>query len=191
MSKSDGDAFFQFFSFAKIFLTYVYCDFVQINNMGFDIERRSTNNNLGWIKLGFVNGKGTTTEKSDYTFTDKNPVEGKSYYRLKQIDFDGSYKIFNSAEVDFETVKEYSLSQNYPNPFNPSTEINFSIAKSGNATLTVYNILGSEVAKLVNGYMEAGKHSVKFDANNLTSGVYFYTLKSGNFASTKKMMLTK
>ena len=163
----------------------------ETNNMGFDIERRSTNNNLGWIKLGFVNGKGTTTEKSDYTFTDKNPVEGKSYYRLKQIDFDGSYKIFNSAEVDFETVKEYSLSQNYPNPFNPSTEINFSIAKSGNATLTVYNILGSEVAKLVNGYMEAGKHSVKFDANNLTSGVYFYTLKSGNFASTKKMMLTK
>jgi carboxypeptidase T len=163
----------------------------ETNNMGFDIERRSTNNNLGWIKLGFVNGKGTTTEKSEYTFTDKNPVEGKSYYRLKQIDFDGSYKIFNSAEVDFEIVKEYSLSQNYPNPFNPSTEINFSIAKSGNATLTIYNILGSEVAKLVNGYMEAGKHSVKFDANSLTSGVYFYTLKSGNFASTKKMILTK
>ncbi|MCK7525931.1 MAG: hypothetical protein MZV64_54150 [Ignavibacteriales bacterium] len=70
----------------------------------------------------------------NYSFVDKNPAEGKSYYRLKQIDFDGTSKIYNSLEVDFETVKEYSLSQNYPNPFNPSTEINYTLAKSGNVT---------------------------------------------------------
>ena len=129
--------------------------------------------------------------KHKYSFVDKNPVEGKSYYRLKQIDFDGSFKIYNSVEVDYETVKEYSLSQNYPNPFNPNTEINFSIAKSGNVTLKVYNILGSEVATLVNGFMEAGKHSVKFSANEFTSGVYLYTIKADNFNSTRKMILMK
>jgi len=163
----------------------------ETNNMGFDVERRDTKSNSGWQKLGYVKGRGTTTEKSLYSFADKNPIEGKSYYRLKQIDFDGSSKIYNAIEVDFETVKEYSLSQNYPNPFNPSTEINFTLAKSGNITLKVYNLLGSEVATLADGFMEAGKHLVKFNAKDLTSGVYFYTIKADNFTSTRKMMLMK
>jgi hypothetical protein len=163
----------------------------ETNNMGFDIERRSTKSNSGWQKLGFINGKGTTTEKYNYSFVDKNPAEGKSFYRLRQIDFDGTSKIYNSVEVDFETVKEYSLSQNYPNPFNPSTEINYTLTKSGNVTLKVYNLLGSEIATLVNGFMEAGKHSVKFDANDITSGIYFYTIKADNFTSTRKMILMK
>jgi hypothetical protein len=163
----------------------------ETNNLGFDVERRITSSNSGWQKLGFINGNGTTTEKSSYSFTDKNPVEGKSYYRLKQIDFDGSTKTYNAVEVDFGIVKEYSLSQNYPNPFNPSTEINFSLAKSGNITLKVYNLLGSEVTTLVDGFMEAGKQSIKFNAKNFTSGVYFYTIKADNFTSTRKMLLMK
>jgi hypothetical protein len=163
----------------------------ETNNMGFEVERRVTNSNSGWQKLGFVNGKGTTTEKSSYSFTDKNPADGKAYYRLKQIDFDGSSKIYDAVEVDFETVKEYSLAQNYPNPFNPSTEINYNLAKSGNITLKVYNILGSEVATLVDGFMEAGKHIAKFNAEDFTSGVYFYTIKADNYTSTRKMILMK
>jgi murein tripeptide amidase MpaA len=163
----------------------------ETNNMGFEVERRSSKLNSGWQKLGFVSGNGTTTEKSAYSFIDKNPVDGKSYYRLKQIDFDGSFKIYNSAEVDFETVNEYSLAQNFPNPFNPNTEINFSLAKSGNVTLKIYNILGSEVATVVDGFMEAGKSSVEFSAKDLTSGIYFYTLKVDNFTSTRKMILMK
>ena len=163
----------------------------ETNNIGFDVERKITNSNSGWQKLGFVSGKGTTTEKSSYSFTDKNPVAGKSYYRIKQIDFDGSSKTYTAVEVDFGIVKEYSLSQNYPNPFNPSTEINYTLAKSGNITLKVYNLLGSEVATLVDGFMEAGKHSVKFSAKDFTSGVYFYTIKADNFTSTRKMLLLK
>ncbi|MDX9711550.1 MAG: M14 family zinc carboxypeptidase [Ignavibacteriaceae bacterium] len=163
----------------------------ETNNLGFDIERRSVNNNAGWQKIGFVNGKGTTIERSTYSFRDVNPVEGKSFYRLRQIDFDGSVKIFDAVEVDFNIVKEYSLSQNYPNPFNPETDISFSLAKSDNVTLKIYNILGSEVVTLVSEFMEAGKHKIKFNASDLTSGVYLYTIKSGNFTATRKMILMK
>lgn len=161
----------------------------ETNNMGFEIQRRT--NNDKWTKLNFVQGKGTTTEKSSYSYVDKNPVEGISYYRLKQMDFDGSSKIYTAVEVNFETVKEYSIAQNFPNPFNPSTVINYSLAKSGNITLKVYNILGSEVATLVDEFVDAGKHSVKFNASDFTSGIYFYTIKADNFTSTKKMMLMK
>ncbi len=85
----------------------------------------------------------------------------------------------------------YSLSQNYPNPFNPSTTINFALPKSGNVSLVVYDILGREVAHLVNGELQAGYHKVEFNADNLASGVYFYRLKAGDFVSVKKLMLLK
>jgi hypothetical protein len=172
-------------------IVLVWITSTETNNMGFEIEKKGADPDNKWFTLGFVNGRGTTTEKSTYTFTDKNTFEGKSFYRLKQIDFDGSFKIYNAVEVYFETVKEYSLAQNYPNPFNPGTEISFSLAKSGNVTLTVYNILGLEVARLVNRFMEAGKHSVQFNAKDLTSGVYLYTIKADNFSSTKKMILIR
>ena len=85
----------------------------------------------------------------------------------------------------------YELKQNYPNPFNPSTDITFTLAKQENVSLVVYNIIGQEVAKLVSGPMSAGSHVVKFNAVNLTSGVYLYRLKAGNFVSVKKMILLK
>lgn len=88
-------------------------------------------------------------------------------------------------------VKDYKLSQNYPNPFNPSTKINFSIPKAGNVTLKVYDVLGNEVATLVNGYKNAQSYQVEFDASALSSGVYFYTLKVDNFTQTQKMILMK
>jgi hypothetical protein len=83
------------------------------------------------------------------------------------------------------------LSQNYPNPFNPSTKINFSIQNAGLVTLKIYNILGQEVATLVNYELKAGTYSAVFDASRLSSGVYFYTIHAGNFVQAKKMMLLK
>ncbi|MGE5862070.1 MAG: T9SS type A sorting domain-containing protein, partial [Ignavibacteria bacterium] len=85
----------------------------------------------------------------------------------------------------------YQLSQNYPNPFNPSTVINFTIPQSGNVTLKVYNSVGQEVATLLNEYKNASNYSVDFNAANLSSGVYFYTLKANNFTQTRKMLLLK
>ena len=85
----------------------------------------------------------------------------------------------------------YALAQNYPNPFNPSTKINFSIQKAGMVTLKIYNILGQEVATLVNTELKAGTYSSVFDASRLSSGVYFYSIHAGDFVQAKKMMLLK
>jgi hypothetical protein len=169
----------------------------ETNNRGFEIQRAADdgNNNFEWKTIGFVDGKGTISEKSNYSFSDGNPLFGTSYYRLKQIDFDGTYRIFDAEVVEFGQVKEYSLEQNYPNPFNPSTIINYSIPVSGFVNLTVYNMLGSKVAVLVNENQEAGKHSVEFSTdkgeNKLGSGVYVYTLKAGDFTQTRKMVVIK
>mgnify|MGYP001163452251 CR=1 FL=1 len=166
----------------------------ELNNSGFEIQKKKSddrNQNIEWRKIGFVNGKGTTTTANDYSFTDNEITNGKSYYRLKQIDFDGTFSYSNEVEVDYKVPVSYSLEQNFPNPFNPETEISFSLAKSDNVTLKVYNILGSEVATLVNEFLEAGKHTIKFNASDLTSGVYLYTIKSGNFTATRKMILMK
>ena len=96
-----------------------------------------------------------------------------------------------SIEVDLNPIYTYSLEQNYPNPFNPITEIKYTLAKSGSITLKVYNGLGSEVSTLVDGFKNSGKHSVKFKPRHLTSGIYFYRLKTDNFTSTRKMLLIK
>ena len=89
------------------------------------------------------------------------------------------------------TVNSFALSQNYPNPFNPSTMINYSIPVKSNVSLKVYDMLGREVANLVNATQEAGNHSVSFNASKLASGLYIYTIKSGNNTMSKKMMLLK
>ncbi|MCK6603779.1 MAG: immune inhibitor A [Ignavibacteriaceae bacterium] len=160
----------------------------ELNNLRFDIQRL---NPEGWKTIGSTAGKGTTTEPSAYTFNDLNPLTGKNLYRLKQIDYDGTYRLFSSNEVYFEQPKTYSLSQNYPNPFNPSTKISFSLPLKEKVTLKVFNLLGAEVATLADGIFDAGEHSLSFNAGSLTSGVYFYEIKTESFAKRMKMMLMK
>lgn len=89
------------------------------------------------------------------------------------------------------TPSEYTLSQNFPNPFNPSTKINISLPEKSLVSLKIYDLLGKEVAELVNEELSAGKHSVEFNATALPSGMYFYNLKAGTFSETRKMTLLK
>ncbi|HEY5534745.1 MAG TPA: T9SS type A sorting domain-containing protein, partial [Ignavibacteria bacterium] len=90
-----------------------------------------------------------------------------------------------------EIPEAYSLSQNYPNPFNPVTKINYSLPKNGLVTLKIYDVLGREVMTLVKEMKSAGNYAVDFNGANLSSGIYFYSLKSGDFTSVKKMTLIK
>lgn len=161
----------------------------EINNYGFEVQKSTDKNN--WVSAGFVNGSGSTTEIRSYSFMDINPLTGISYYRLKQIDFDGSYEYSNIIEVTLNHVYSFELEQNYPNPFNPSTIINYQIPSDGIVTLKIYDILGNEVKLLVNEFKTAGRYSINFDGSNLATGVYVYKIQAGNFTSNRKMMLVK
>ena len=105
-----------------------------------------------------------------------------------------AYNIAGPTGVKNENVPvplTFNLSQNYPNPFNPSTKIKYNIASAGNVKLTVYNVLGQEIAELVNGEVSAGLHEVTFNASSLPSGAYLYKLEQGSSVMVKKMLLLK
>jgi hypothetical protein len=170
----------------------------ELNNSGFEIQRKTLGDNSQWTKIGFVQGSGSTNEPVTYSFTDKNPERGINLYRLKQIDFDGGYKIFNSVAVNFNLPVKFALEQNYPNPFNPSTRIQYAVGnlpdgKAGSqlVQLKVYDVLGNEVATLVNEEKQPGVYEVEFNASGLSSGMYFYKLQFGSQTITKKMLLAK
>jgi photosystem II stability/assembly factor-like uncharacterized protein len=169
----------------------------EINNRGFEIERsekseaRRKNTNEDWVMIGFIEGNGTTTETQSYSFSDNEVLSGNYLYRLKQIDYDGKFEYSNIIEVELRIPYEFFLSQNYPNPFNPTTQINYSIKEAGLVHLKVYDILGKEIATLVNENKEAGNYSIDFDAFQLPSGVYFYQLRTSGFTQARKMILIK
>ncbi len=166
----------------------------ELNNLGFEIQRKVAGKNSNWEVIGFVDGKGTTSQKSFYSFVDESMENGTLLYRLKQIDIDGSYRILPTISVDIDIPTEFSLDQNFPNPFNPITTIKFAIpttSSEGFVSLKVFDILGNEIATLVNEPKAPGYYEVKFDGSNLPSGIYFYRLESGNFVQTKKLILMK
>ena len=177
----------------------------ETNNSGFQIERNTPLNPLSrgeakgrgvWDNIGFVSGNGTTTETKSYSYKDENLSAGKYHYRLKQIDFDGTFEYSNIIEAEILSPEKFSLEQNYPNPFNPTTNIKYNIPSVGtrlalSVQLIVYDVLGNEVATLVNEEKPAGSYQVEFNASELASGIYYYQLKTGEFMQTRKMALIK
>lgn len=161
----------------------------ETNNAGFKIER--SRNGADYKEIFFVGGNGTTTNRNVYSYLDESVHSGVYYYRLKQIDYDGTFENLNVVAVDLGMPGGFLLEQNYPNPFNPKTVISFQIPKEGLVILKVYDLLGNEISTLVNEQKAAGSYSVDFDASKLTSGMYLYKLISGSFSSTKKMILLR
>jgi len=174
----------------------------ELNNSGFEIQKLYPPLNplpggeqKRWVKIGFVPGYGTITERQNYTFVDESVSSGKYQYRLKQIDYDGTFEYSDIVEVEVGLPTEFSLEQNYPNPFNPTTKIKFTIplVETGHATpvqLKVYDVLGNEIATLVNEEKHAGNYEVEFSVGqnsilSLSSGIYFYQLKAGSYIQTK------
>ena len=170
----------------------------ELNSYGFEVQKKIISENNEWQKLVFINGKGNSNTTNQYSYIDKDTTSLDLYYRLKQIDLNGNYVYSNEIRVNKNLPSYFALEQNYPNPFNPSTKIRYSIPASLNpsqgGTLTqlkIYDILGKEVATLVNKNQQPGNYEVNFDASNLASGVYFYQLKAGNFEQVKKMVLLR
>ena len=170
----------------------------EINNDGFDIERKKSDGQSGeWNYAGFAAGNGNTNEYSEYNFKDKNLSPGKYLYRLKQKDFNGNFEYhYLSGEVTVEIPVKNFLSQNYPNPFNPNSLISYEITSQSsafvNVRLSVYNTLGKEMAVLVNQKQSAGYYKMNFNGADFPSGVYVYILQTdGKIIESKRMMLIK
>jgi hypothetical protein len=166
----------------------------ELNNSGFSIERNYANS--GYTEVAFVPGFGTTTEPKSYSFSDQNLRNGVYSYRLKQIDFDGTFTYSDEVEIEVIAPASFSLDQNYPNPFNPSTRISFSLAVDSKVSLKIFDVLGQEVASLVNKDLTQGVHTYDFNASGINSGVYFYKIEAtgvngSEFTDVKKMILVK
>lgn len=164
-----------------------------INNFGFDVERASEINGSpqNWNKIGFVVGNGNSSGPKNYSFTDNPKTGNKYYYGLKQIDSNGQTEYSDVISLDIKIPNQYVLYQNYPNPFNPTTSITYNLPVDGNVTIKVFDILGNEVAVLINDNQKAGAYTIPFYAKEFASGIYICKMNSSSFSSTVKMMLIK
>lgn len=159
----------------------------ETNNYGFEIQRNKSGK---YHTIGFVEGNGTTVHPQTYSYVDKHADAGIHLYRLKQIDFLGTFEYSDIIEINVP-LESFELTQNYPNPFNPSTKITFSIPNKSFVSLKVYNTQGEEVASLVKKELLAGIYNVEWNAQNYLSGIYVYSLLANNKVQSRKMILMK
>ncbi len=160
----------------------------ETNNKGFEVQK---SNGSEFQTIGFVQGNGTSTEQHSYSYTDNNVAQGNYSYRLRQVDFDGSFKFSNEIKVEVNVPLQFSLRQNYPNPFNPTTQIKYSVPQSSQVQIKVFDILGNVIKILINEEKPTGTYELTWNAANLPSGIYFYRIQAGSFIDTKKMILLK
>lgn len=169
----------------------------ELNNKGFDVERKSTvtGNVSEWERTAFIPGNGTVNEPREYQFTDEK-LESSSYsYRLKQIDYNGNFEYhYLHSDVTINAPDHFFVSQNYPNPSNPKSKFDVRIPQDGNFKLQVYDLLGKELITK-SELKPAGYYTVEIDGSTLSSGIYFYKVSvensSRNYSLIKKMVLVK
>jgi len=178
---------------SKIILEWITA--TETNNQQFEVYRRNIDNekSTDWMLIGFRKGIGTTSEPTYYSFEDD--IAGINAtaleYRLKQIDYNGSFSFSEIISVSNLAPNGFVLEQNYPNPFNPSTNIRYAVANKQFVSIKVYDVIGNEIATLVNEEKPAGSYEVEFNAGNISAGVYYYTIVTESFVQTKKMILLK
>jgi hypothetical protein len=175
----------------------------ETNNFGFYVQHRdSSTQTFADLPESFVPGHGTTLIPPEYSWTHGNVAGGIHYYRLRQIDLDGSVHFTDQVSVTIDVptnvTEQYLpdqllLSQNYPNPFNPTTTITYQNPRPGRVVLKVFSEIGEEISTLVDEVQAPGTYSAVFstlnDRSRLASGAYFYRIETGDHAVTRKMML--
>ena len=171
----------------------------ETNNYGFEVQKSAdSSGQFQLIPNSFTPGHGTTLEPHHYVFIDSSARAGRWWYRLKQIDLDGTIHCTDPVCVTIWTEISgnrvpavFALRQNYPNPFNPATSFQFSIAHCQLTILKVYDALGREVATLVNEVKQPGVYTVPWDAGGVAGGVYFYRLQAGSYVEVKRLVLLR
>ncbi|MHC1737095.1 MAG: endonuclease [Ignavibacteriaceae bacterium] len=162
----------------------------ETNNFGFNVETfRSTSQE--WKTIAFIPGSGNSNSVKEYSFTYIISPSSGVKYRLKQIDNDGYFSYSKEILLENHQPLEFELHQNYPNPFNPSTVITYQLPRNSEVKLKIFDILGNEIKTIVSETQLPGNYSVEFNGDNLPSGVYFYTIFTNEFTSTKRMSLIK
>ncbi len=192
---------------------------IEVDNYGFEVERREisrmstdirgfesqndgdspgnnsqfTIRNSNWGKVGFVSGSGSSSSPHEYSFSDRDLPPGRYSYRIKQIDRSGTFAYTDALEVEIGLAPRFfALIQNYPNPFNPTTTIEFTLPHDGRVLMKVYNILGKEVATILNEERVAGRiQQVTFNAGGLSAGIYIVRLAFGGREISRRIALVK
>ncbi len=166
------------------------------NNFGFEVEKSFDEENFS--KIGFLAGHGTTVQPNAYRFTDSdiNSAQKTRYYRLKQIDLDGSFNYSGVLTVQLAAPESFTLRQNYPNPFNPQTTISYELPEPSRVSVVIYNMTGQVIRTLIDQEMVAGFHNTVWNGKDnlgkeVASGAYFYQMKTGNFTEVKKLTLLR
>lgn len=167
----------------------------EINNYGFEIQRQSSSSDI-WESIGFIPGHETTKSKQSYYFIDdKFTSFGVYYYRLKQIDHDGSFTFSFIAKAEIIAPNKFNLIQNYPNPFNPSTVIEYNIPEESFVDIDLFNVKGMKILDIVTRTHAAGNYKVFLNGAGLASGIYFYRVQANTngkiFTMSKKMILQR
>ncbi len=164
----------------------------ETNNAGFEIQGIPNNAGAEWAVLGWVEGHGTTLEAQHYTHRLEDLPPGAHRFRLKQIDYDGTFDFSPEVEVFIEIPSAYVLSDAFPNPFNPQAQFTLMLAATQHVTVEVFDALGRRAALLHEGLLEADRrYRFTFDARRLPSGLYFYRVAAERFTATKAMTLAK
>ncbi len=162
---------------SKVMLSWMTA--TETNNKGFAVERSFGDN---WAEMSFINGHGTTSERSTYNYTDdftNNAYQGIVEYRLKQVDFDGTYSYSRTVMINLNIKSQgYYLAQNYPNPFNPSTKIRFNIPEESRVKLSIINNLGEVIEQLADGETPQGTYEKVWNASKFASGIYYVSLSA-------------
>jgi len=167
------------------------------NTLGFEIERAVDESVFGTVPGSFTPGRGTALGTHHYQYTDRMPPRGRLRYRLRQQDLDGEVYYSDAVTLEPLLVRDgalplaFALAQNYPNPFNPRTTIRYTLPERTRVVLIVMDLLGQEVATLVDEVQGAGEWSVTFDGGEVASGAYVYRLMAGTFLQSRRMMLLR
>lgn len=179
------------FSTTKNNITLSWETEFELNNLGFDIERKDLKPGDKWGKISFVRSRGKS-ENQNYIFEDKELQTGKYKYRLKQIDLNGNYEYFELSDIiEIKPPENFCISQNYPNPFNPVSKIDYEIPHFTKVTIMIFDITGRVIFTLINKEQEGGYYNIEIDCSRLSSGVYFYRMQADDFVQVRKMILLK